>query len=112
MADDIDIARRIKKWRKTMGLTQSQFAELVNLSEDSIGKIERGISVPTVETLKKIAEGLKIPLSELIGEMIPKDRSQNQALEALIKYLRTKSSGDVKLIHELAVMILENKAKK
>ena len=43
-----------------MRLTQSQLAELVDLSEDSIGKIERGVNAPTTDTLLKIAEGLKI----------------------------------------------------
>lgn len=37
-----DIAVKIRELRKSLKLTQSQFAERVNLSEDSIGKIERG----------------------------------------------------------------------
>ncbi len=88
-----------------MRLTQSQFAELVNLSEDSIGKIERGTSVPTVSTLKQIAEALKIPLSDLLEQLPSKGR--NKALDDLIGYLKTKSPEDIKLIHEIAVKILE-----
>ena len=73
-----DISKRIRDLRKAMKLTQSQFAEMVNLSEDSIGKIERGVSVPTVDTLSKIADGLKITLSEVLEETIQKTKSQNQ----------------------------------
>ena len=102
-----DISKRIREFRKSIGLTQSQFAELVNLSEDSIGKIERGISVPTVDTLTKIAEGLNIPLSELLGEISKREKKQNQVLECFVRYLKTKSYKDIKLIHELAVKILE-----
>ena len=104
-----DISKRIRELRKSMRLTQSQFAELVSLSEDSIGKIERGISVPTVDTLTKIAEGLNIPLSELLGEISKREKKQNQVLESFVKYLKTKSYKDIKLIHELAVKILERK---
>ncbi len=105
-----DISKRIRELRKSMGLTQSQFAELVSLSEDSIGKIERGISVPTVDTLTKIAEGLNMPLFELLGgEISKKEKKQYQVLECLVRYLKTKSYKDIKLIHELAVKILERK---
>lgn len=104
-----DISKRIRDLRKSMKLTQSQFAEMVNLSEDSIGKIERGVSVPTIDTLSKIADGLKITLSELLGEKQHKAKSQNQVIEDFAKYLKTKSTDDVRLIHEVAVKILERR---
>lgn len=105
----MDISKRIGDLRKSMKLTQSQFAEMVNLSEDSIGKIERGVSVPTIDTLTKIADGLKITLSELLGETQHKAKSQNQIIEDFVKYLKTKSTNDVRLIHEVAVKILERR---
>lgn len=104
-----EIAERIKELRGSMKLTQSRFAELTDLSEDSIGKIERGAAVPTISTLKRIAEALKMPLSELLGEVSSKGKTQNKAVEDLVKYLKTKPHADVKLIHEIAVKILERK---
>lgn len=104
-----DISKRIRELRKAMKLTQSQFAEMVNLSEDSIGKIERGVSVPTIDTLNKIADGLKITLSEVLEETLQKAKSQNQVISDFIKYLKTKSTEDVRLIHEVAVKILERR---
>lgn len=101
-----DIASRLKNVRKSMRLTQSQFAELVSLSEDSIGKIERGTSIPTISTLKQISDSLKISLSELLEEGSVKERP-SRALDDLIKYLKTKSPEEIKLIHEIAVKILE-----
>lgn len=105
-----DISKRIRELRKAIKLTQSQFAEIVNLSEDSIGKIERSVSVPTIDTLTKIADGLKITLSELLGETRQhKAKSQNQIIEDFVKYLKTKSTDDVRLIHEVAIKILERR---
>ncbi len=106
-----DIGKRIRDLRMAMKLTQSQFAELVDLSEDSIGKVERGISVPTIETLMKTAEGLKVTLAELLGEPQQKAEGKNKILNDFIKYLRTKSPDDIKLIHEVAIKILERKKK-
>jgi len=48
----------------------------VHLSVDSVGKIERGIGgVPTVETLKNIADALNLPQD--IGEKVIQFRSWN-----------------------------------
>lgn len=108
-----DICKRIRELRKSMKLTQSQFSELVNLSEDSIGKIERGVTIPTIDTLYKIANGLKIPIEDLISPLkeIKEKPSQKstKALNDLITYLKTRPPEDIKFIHELAVKILERK---
>lgn len=104
-----EIAKRIREIRTSMRLTQSQFSELVDLSEDSIGKIERGVTEPTITTLKRIADAVKAPLSELLGETHPKEKIQNKAIDNLVKYLRTKPANDVKLVHEIALKILERK---
>ena len=105
-----DICKRIQGLRKSLKLTQSEFAELVDLSEDSIGKIERGITTPTIDTLYKIASGLKMPIGDLIS--IPKDKSSeklSKPIADLVVYLKTRTPEDVKFIHELAVKILERK---
>ncbi|MBI3604863.1 MAG: helix-turn-helix transcriptional regulator [Nitrospirae bacterium] len=39
------IGQKIRDLRKSMKLTQSQFAELIDLSENALGKLERGINI-------------------------------------------------------------------
>ncbi len=105
-----DICIKIRELRKSMKLTQSQFAELVNLSEDSIGKIERGVTIPTIDTLYKIASGLKIPVEDLISPLKGTPlKKPSKAFSDLIAYLKTRPPEDVRFIHELAVKILERK---
>ncbi|MBI1822960.1 MAG: helix-turn-helix transcriptional regulator [Nitrospirae bacterium] len=110
MKEKHPVCKKIKDLRQSMKLTQSQFAELVDLSEDSIGKIERGVTVPNVETLYKIAEGVKIPVEQLIG---PTKKSSSKelprTLDDLINYLKTRSPEDISFIHELAIKVLERK---
>ena len=50
VADNITALRTAKK------LTQSQLAEMLNYSDKSVSKWERGDSVPDVFVLKKIAD--------------------------------------------------------
>ena len=101
---------KIKEIRKSMRLTQSQFAELVDLSEDSIGKIERCVNVPTIETLYKISKALKIPVETFLPSSKEKAHKKFSAeFEDLFNYLRTRPAEDVRFIHEIAVKICERK---
>lgn len=105
-----DICTKIRELRKAMKLTQSQFAERTNLSEDSIGKIERGVTVPTIETVNKIAHGLRIPIESLIVPAKEKTSDKNtSALNNLTAYLAIHPPADIELIHEIAVKILEKR---
>ncbi len=103
------VCERIREIRKSMKLTQSQFAELASLSEDSVGKIERGDTVPTIDTLHKISPGLKISIEKLLPlEKTPANK-RNKAIEDFVTYLETRSPEDVKFVHRLTVQILEKK---
>ncbi|MCK9420321.1 MAG: helix-turn-helix domain-containing protein [Nitrospirae bacterium] len=106
-----DISQKIRELRKSLKLTQSQFAKLVHLSVDRVGKIERGIGGdPTVETLENIADALKMPVEDLIYPTKKKTTHKpTRELADLIAYLQTRTPADIKFIHELAIKILEKK---
>src|SRR5208283_1399515 len=107
---DKSVCLKIRQIRKSMGLTQSQFAELVDLSDDSIGKIERCVNVPTIETLFKISKALKMPVEIFLPSSKEKaNKDLPPELKDLISYLRTRPSVDVRLIHEIAIKIFERK---
>lgn len=103
------ICQRIREIRLAMKLSQGQFAELVNMSVDSIGKIERCVTAPKVATLSKMAEALKIPVADLLGTTTTKEKKQSKELSDLIAYLKTRSAQDVRLIHEIALKIFDRK---
>lgn len=50
------IGMRIAKGRKDKGLSQSQFAEMLNVTQQCVGKWERGDSLPDIFMLAKIGE--------------------------------------------------------
>ena len=61
------ISEKIKAIRKERGLTQKQFGDLCGIHEVQIRKYERGEVTPKMENIKKIADGLGVPPSDLIG---------------------------------------------
>ncbi|MDM5297047.1 XRE family transcriptional regulator [Bacillus pumilus] len=60
------ISKNVKLLRDQKKLSLEKMAELTGVSKTMIGQIERGESTPTITTLWKIANGLKVSFSELI----------------------------------------------
>lgn len=59
------VGMNIKLARTKACLKQEELAEKANLSRDTIGAIERGEKSPTVYTLGRIADALRIDLYKL-----------------------------------------------
>lgn len=57
----------VRNQRKARGLTQEVLAERVELSIETIGKIERGVAAPSFETAEKIAAALDVSTVALFG---------------------------------------------
>ncbi|WP_155591432.1 helix-turn-helix domain-containing protein [Lysinibacillus cavernae] len=64
-------ARNLKAIREKEKLSLEKVSQLSGVSKTMIGQIERGESSPTLTTIWKIANGLKVSFSELIHEPQP-----------------------------------------
>lgn len=62
------IAANLKRLRKERNLSLSKLSELCSVSKVMLGQIEREESNPTINTIWKIANGLKVPYTSLIDE--------------------------------------------
>lgn len=62
------ISENLQTVRKERGLSLDKNAKITGVSKAMLAQIERGDSVPTVTTLWKIANGLKISFSSLISQ--------------------------------------------
>lgn len=62
------IGEKLKKIRTSQNLTLEDVAKITTVSKPMLGQIERGQSSPTINTLWKIATGLKVPLSSLLHD--------------------------------------------
>lgn len=59
--DKKKLGKKIKLARVEMDLNQTQLAKKINAKQKSISRYETGTSMPTIETLVKIAKVLKKP---------------------------------------------------
>lgn len=61
------IGAEISYWRRRRGLKQTDLADMVGMGKNTIGRYERGETMPDVPESWRIAEALGVPLSLLIG---------------------------------------------
>ena len=61
-----NFASKLKSIRKQKGLSQEQLALICGIDRTYIGRIERLERSPSLDILERIANGLKITLSELL----------------------------------------------
>ena len=62
------LGKKIKLARVELDLTQSQLAHKINAKQKSISRYETGASLPSIETLVKIAKILKKPAGYFLDE--------------------------------------------
>jgi len=62
------LAKKIKELRKKSGWSQQKLAEKAGVSYNTVTKIEQGVAtMPTIQTMIKIADAFGISLDELVG---------------------------------------------
>ncbi len=64
----IFIGRNMKKFRKSLGISQEELADLCGLHRTYIGGIERGERNITVKTLQVIAKALRVTPEALLSK--------------------------------------------
>lgn len=58
---------RLAEIRKAQGLSQERLSELSGVARVTIARIETGRTSPNMETMKRLADVLNVPLDVLAG---------------------------------------------
>ena len=103
--DYIAIGDRIRKYRELSRMTQEQLSESCSLSTGYIGHLERGTRSPSLETLVKISQILRVSLDDLV---FGKTEKNNNMIKILALTLEEKDPEKVKVFLK-TVCALANK---
>lgn len=64
----------VRRLRLERGLSQEALAAMAGLDRTFISMVERGVRKPTLDSAKRMADALKLPLSEMIRLVEKLDR--------------------------------------
>lgn len=62
----LQIATQIRSWRRSKGLTQTDFGALFGVSAQAVSKWELGIACPDLSLLADLAEKMDMSVTELL----------------------------------------------
>lgn len=69
----MNLGKSIKHFRKSRGITQEELCSKAEISTTFLSQIENGKNNPSVETMEKIADILRVPVPVLHFYAIEKD---------------------------------------
>lgn len=104
------IGGKITEIRLSQRLTQAQLAEKVNLSIETISRMERGVNFPSLKTIEIIANSLDVPLKSFFefDEHPSQGKLFERELSKLIGFLRTLSKKEINLVHKVLKVVFKH----
>lgn len=96
------IGRTLAQRREAKGLTQDQVSEALGIGTEAVSRMERGITMPTVQRLAELAEVYGCGIDELL--IASSTRSNDQA-ELIAQVLQTLPNADRAMIVEVVQKI-------
>jgi len=60
-----EFGKNLQRLRKAKGLSTREFADSAEISHSSVGRLEAGLTNPTLTTLIKLAKALDVDLNTL-----------------------------------------------
>ena len=93
MVDYVSLGNRIRMKRRARKMSQKDVAQFVQISASSYGNIERGLRVPSLDTLVDIANILECSLDFLLADSLHSTQFQQRSpdeMRVLVRYLRER----------------------
>ena len=97
--NQIKIGKFIQEQRKEEGITQSELAEKLNITDRAISKWENGICMPDVDNINELCKILNITINDLFsGEVVDMKENEKKLEQNLLEMTRLKEERDRQLL--------------
>lgn len=97
--NQVKIGKFIAERRKLKGLTQSQLAEKLNITDRAVSKWETGKSMPDSSVMLDLCNELEISVNDLLsGEVVSMDNYNKELEKNLLEMIKQKEAADKRLL--------------
>lgn len=97
---------QVRHYRTKVNLTQTQLADKIEVTPEMIGKIERGVSGASFNTIEKLCDALGISANELFPP-VPVTIGQSSHLSKLTLRIMNMSEAQAKWVYDLLAIALD-----
>lgn len=110
--DKLFLGTQVRTYREKRGYSQELFAEKINLSQVHTGYIERGMRLPSLDSLSRISTVLEVPVDVLInGESLADVSVRMKMINTKIVALGTEKATEVLEMFETIVDVAKKYTK-
>ena len=88
--------------RKALGMTQEEFAGVIEVEPVTVSRFERGLTTPSLQRLLVIAEALGVSVGELFAEASPLASDRARKIAAAMESLDER---DQRLLMDFALLL-------
>lgn len=104
-----NLAERIQRCRRSLGMTKAQLASSAELSRAPVSRYEsKQTKDVSVKTLKKLTRALGVSADYLAGCCEEEAYFRNPHLRKLMKNMRELERKDLQCLHKMYLFLLEN----
>lgn len=97
--DQVKIGKFIQERRKSIGITQSELAEKLYVTDRAVSKWENGVCIPDVSNIVELCKLLDITINDLYSGKIVDMKDNEKLLEKnLLEMARVKEEQDKQLL--------------
>lgn len=97
--DQIKIGKFIAERRKSVGLTQMQLAEKLNITDRAVSKWETSKAMPDSSIMLTLCDILKISVNDLLcGEVVAVDNYNKELENNLLETIKQKEQSDKRVL--------------
>lgn len=109
--DQIAIGKFIASERKRKGYTQRQLADILEISDKTVSKWERGNGFPEVSLLLPLCNELGITVNELLsGRKVSEEDYQKKAEENMVNMIKEREENKKKAILTIIIGVISTVA--
>ncbi len=108
---NVVLGRRVAQLRRRAGLTQAELAERVEVAVETVSRLERGVTVPGVETLVRIARETGSEPHEVLQPPVDEGKRGAKARlkEEIMFEVRKLRIEDLKLVRGLIEVVIRRR---
>ncbi len=97
--------KRVRELRKNMGFSQEDLAEKTDISSKYLSRVEMGQHFPSIDTLDRLANALKVELKDFF-EFAHEARSSRELREVLSGMLKEADEEKLRLLVKIVRVVI------
>lgn len=108
------VGLRIARLRAERKMSQRELAEAAGITEQALSRIENGLRAPRVDTVRRLAEALRVALGDVLdeGKLKPAPKGLRPDVEKIAELLQDVPHDTVRLARRLVEVLVDERAKR